>query len=851
MPASVAIIVVPGVGDHPAGETVTQVAQALTTEVPGYAWTAAPDPEPLRVDVHSSDEGVRQGERYDAERRRLVREDGTAIELIEMRWSDLSSFPKKGLLAFFASAFGLGLQIATAGLDATRPEEERSGGRAWIMGGALVVALAAALAISALVAGEIDPSWFLGAGALAGAALLGILARAARPGTAEFANGLMEAASWWVAAVIVPVTLVAALAGTALWLVVDEPLEINDWLAVVGVVVVGYFALTALGRGIAAGGWSYAEGRWKRVLHPPHVTLALFLAAIGVGTWRGVEVGSVEGGLGQTVLIAGGYGVRPAWMLGAVLVALALLALALRHFRKGGSARAAFTSMSTTVLSPLLVALIGTVLVGGIGAVAFSSAKDATWGETAPALRCLSGATDWTWGRDCGPKGVSWEALSDTIPTRLEAARDLESEASRLRRAGIRGGGAQLSEAAGREARADALRGAAERVEDDAEAAPTTWATEVLELSMLPLLPIVVALIAALVLASLGVLAARPLWHRLRSGQENPPGSRLTAALGAFTGRAGTATVAALGLAGCCATVALWTRLDLQGAADKLPHGDGTRIWATAATAILAGLVLARVIPVDPRKLKDEVGGALEKLRTGLDIVYDVATYLRIDREEDGVRSRIVARYRALLAHVEAGAHTHVIAFAHSQGSMYTLATLFGDRARGEPEKGSAWGVRPWKELHPAPGLAKERLALLTFGCPIRQTYRERLPGQYEWVDDDDLSDRLDLIGTGWVNAYRARDYIGRRVFTPSLEPAEITQGTGTSRPLRRAAPSAGPPLVDVCIHGTGSHTGYFGDPELMIWLDYLIRRSLGPWVPPPDRTRYKITPPLRARTRP
>ncbi len=845
----VAVIVVPGVGDHPAGEAVTQVATGLTTDA-GYAWAEPTDEceqdRPLVIEVPS--ERARRGERYEAEIRRLVRDDGVPVNLLEMRWSDLSSFPRSGLRAFFASAFGLGLQIATAGLEATPPEDRRRAGRGWTVAAAIIVVLAAVL-LAASVAGDPQGWWFAAAGGLAGLLLLVVLWRASAGFTSRFANGLMEAASWWAAAIIVPMTLIAALAGTALWLAVDEPLGISDWMGAASVTVAGWFAVGALGKGIADGGWRYADGRWRGLLDPRRLTRLLFVAALGVGVWRGIRAGSVEGGLGQTVLLVGGYGVRPAWLVGVVLVALALVAIVLSHVLRGELrlGRAAFTGLATTVLSPLLVAVLGTILVGGIGAVAFTSADDATWGRPAPELRCLDGSADWSWSPECGTSPDTWQGTATAIGARLDQADGRDRDAAVLRARGIGDAGPtqddlRLAEEAERDA--ERLRAAAARIEDDAGTAPTTWATEVFDDVMLPLVPIVLLLALVVIGAGLWLLLAVPLarrWTRPRGA--NPPGTRLDLVLSGVTGPAGTWGLSILGALACALTVVFWTRVDPRDPPEMLSGPDwlpapGPEIWAAASALILAGLGLARVLPVDPRKPTADIGGALTKLRGILDIVYDVATYLRIDSGGDGVRSRVVARYRALLAAVDAGGYTHLVVVAHSQGSMYSVATLFGDPRRREPEALGGEGIRRWAEVAPGSRLTRLPVGLLTFGCPIRQTYEERLPGQYRWIDlaGDDDRRRLATFSGPWVNIYRPRDYIGRAVFHPSGDPRSNRQLRGRRRTVARPSPAAAVDVIDVCISGTGTHTGYFGDPQVAVWLRFTLGRLLDPWpTRPPD----------------
>lgn len=713
--ARVAVIVVPGVGDDEAGVAARQVGQGLARHAGGYRWLD--DPPPMAVGVPA--EGRRPAERYDAPRRSIARDDDpdTAIDLIEMSWSDLSSFPRSGLLPFFASLFGLGLQLATAGLEARRPRPGPGGGRP-----------------------------------------------VPQPG-----NRAMEAASWWTAAVIVPVTLVAALVGTALWLVVDDSLGVPDLLAALAVAVVGYISLRTLSTGIADGGWGDPRRGVRRATDPRVVAMALFAAAVGMTVQRVIVAGSIEGGLAQATLVAGGYAVRPAWMIGLALVAVALVALARRPAGVREGPRLEFTSVATTILSPLTVAIVGTVLVGGIGAVAFTAARDSGWSDPG-AVRCLSDPADWTWSTECA-------------------------------------------------------RGAA---------SPTEWATEVFENAMLPLVPITIVALAVLVLAAMAVVAGRR--------PDEGPGARLTSALSMFTGPAGTRGLWALGLASIAAAILTWAPGDPLGRSDGGGIQDPAQPWAWASVSALGALALSRVMPLDPRRWRADIGGPLARVRRVADIPYDVATYLRIDRDSDGVRSRVVARYRALLDEV-GRRYTHVVIVAHSQGSMYSIATLFGDEERRTPESGR-WGVLPWRERRPGSPLERMPVSLLTFGCPITQTYAARLPGQYTWPRGDAtaLAERTGLVSVAWINAYRPRDYVGRAVFHDPSDPARCEPGRG----VRVAAGEA--VLADVCLRGAGTHTGYFGTRELTSWLDGLIRATLGRAAATPPG--YEITPPLPTRAR-
>jgi hypothetical protein len=345
---------------------------------------------------------------------------------------------------------------------------------------------------------------------------------------------------------------------------------------------------------------------------------------------------------------------------------------------------------------------------------------------------------------------------------------------------------------------------------------------------MLPLLPVLVVVVVAAILCGALLLA--------RQAAGEPPGGRLSDALVVFTGRAAVGALVLGGIAAAALAAGIWI---LGWAGDPVGSAEG---WAWLSVIVIALTLLARVLPIDPRGWRGELGGGLGRARTALDIPYDVATYLRIDADDAGIRSRIVARYRALLRAIESE-YDHIVIAAHSQGSMYTLATLAGDRHRAEPEHPGApgdapWGVAPWPLVHPDSPLVAKRVSLLTFGCPIRQTYEERLPGQYDWTSGGAgaLAERLTMVAGTWVNAYRPRDYIGRSVFHPPGRGWTTTPGVTLTRWLAVPGTPGLTQLVDACIPGAGSHTGYFGDPHLAAWLDAVLRRAVAPapgWHPP------------------
>jgi len=248
--------------------------------------------------------------------------------------------------------------------------------------------------------------------------------------------------------------------------------------------------------------------------------------------------------------------------------------------------------------------------------------------------------------------------------------------------------------------------------------------------------------------------------------------------------------------------------LPLTGLARGSGFENGLRISAAvAAIAAIAALVKSR----------------LSVLARALDVAYDVATYMRVPHGSptdphpvEPPRRRILRRYAALLDHVQTvQSPQRIIIAAHSQGSMYTLALIFGDEFRDQADlrddpPGGRWPLAP-RLLAPDPASPVARagrepspvltvpLSLVTAGCPILQTYAPSFPGQYDWpADPDAIVARLAAFGPGarWRNVYRSGDYFGRSLWA--------------SRVCDPPAPPAG--LEEICL-GPGHHTGYWGDP--------------------------------------
>ncbi len=245
----IAVVLVPGVGEEAPTETSRAVADGLLAQADGYARGEAD-----AIDVVVPGPRDRPRELYRADRQAL-RRGRDEIDLVEMRWSDISRFPK-GLLAFFTSLFGLGLQTMTVGLEASHRADDddfagqpgREAAAALARGSSWWRACSGALVGLVVVAGRgARARGARGRRPPRGAVLLGNVI-AYRRAAVSVANAIIGAASWWLAAILVPLTVIAAIAATALWLVVDDTFGLNDVLASVLVGAVGALALWRLAK---------------------------------------------------------------------------------------------------------------------------------------------------------------------------------------------------------------------------------------------------------------------------------------------------------------------------------------------------------------------------------------------------------------------------------------------------------------------------------------------------------------------------------------------------------------------------------------------------------------------------
>lgn len=336
---------------------------------------------------------------------------------------------------------------------------------------------------------------------------------------------------------------------------------------------------------------------------------------------------------------------------------------------------------------------------------------------------------------------------------------------------------------------------------------PRQWALRLFSVAIGPLGPTVVVvgalLLIAMVIAS-PLVVLTLLGARRRGGGDG--GRTLTRVGNALGCRYTALALLTAALAGTASVVSAW----MFG---SVPFRDGigsAKAGGLGAVFTAALLLALRSFVLSPSGLAlGKVGGGLEFVRRFLDLGNDVATYLRRSPNADtrAPKRRIMERFDALLDHINRGTcsgapYDGVVLVAHSQGTILTAATLFGD---------------PWGQH--ARAAAPGTWSLLTFGSPLGSIYRARFPMRYQWVRAEMEAPGTFAPLTGsWVNLYCAGDYVGRSLWASD----------GAWDPTPPGTIKDGPPtLVEGCI-GRGGHTGYWGNDVVTNWLLRLVAEAAG-----------------------
>lgn len=735
-----ALIVVPGVGDDSAGDTVGSMTTALLVALGEGAHSI---PTALSMVVPPAPGSPADPVVHEVRCARIRRPaDPAPLIVYEMHWADLSRFPDR-LGRFVLTLYGMLFQISTIGLEALR--SDTAGNRPQ---------RATMRAFSWLTA-------VLALGLTAGAAILGV----------EFAALVRFTGHGATLAIATLALLVAA--------------------------------------GMAWYGDRFLRARGWRFDHVPHHLgrpgLAFGVIALGVGV-----VPLVIHANGHSMVLSVHdvlwTGVR--WILPAAWALVGVSAIVMCGFMVraavvGAAARRRYAATRTALLSVVIgglgIALLGALLV----AVALAATSRATGADRAVPERAAD---------DVNAAGATFADYS--LEVFQQSLRPLGAAlicALALIVVIVVVGFGYIS------ALAQSRQGPATPVSP-------LWAliSAVLAVAWIPALIHADAGWAdglAVALAVIAAAAAVVFWARLfRPDATRTPLRRGFARLLAYFGGSVHVVLLVVALALAAAALVLATPAT-PWAADRL--GDLSQAFfdpfAKLASGASATTLRASAAAAGVLALATFLASRLPLLAKGLDVAYDVATYMRIPHGApsdpspvEPPRRQILRRYAALLDHIRLEqAPERIVIAAHSQGSMYSLALMFGDRYRDSADRieGTSWPLAP-RLVPDHPEAIREQaprveapVALVTAGCPILQTYAPNFPGQYDWpADRDAVIAELAQVGTRgatWRNVYRSGDYLGRALWAGDV--------CGDEPPLG--------PLSEHCL-GPGQHTGYWGDPR-------------------------------------
>jgi hypothetical protein len=198
------------------------------------------------------------------------------------------------------------------------------------------------------------------------------------------------------------------------------------------------------------------------------------------------------------------------------------------------------------------------------------------------------------------------------------------------------------------------------------------------------------------------------------------------------------------------------------------------------------------------------------RLRVALDAVLDIDNYFRDPPNRQPPRARIYSRFGSLLGYLRDQGYARIVIVSHSQGTVISADLLrYLHVQRRLPE--ISGGIP---------------IALVTVGSPLRDLYAEHFPLLYRWMGSNadgfaTAGPRASDIGaTAWVNACRSGDYVGRRVWTAPGQPYRIALvGADGKVEAERAGAR-----TEFCL-GAGAHTHYFSNDAvaLAVELDRLI----------------------------
>jgi hypothetical protein len=185
------------------------------------------------------------------------------------------------------------------------------------------------------------------------------------------------------------------------------------------------------------------------------------------------------------------------------------------------------------------------------------------------------------------------------------------------------------------------------------------------------------------------------------------------------------------------------------------------------------------------------------RLRVVLDAVLDIDNYFADPPNRRPPRARIFSRYAALLVYLRDQGYARIVIVSHSQGTVISADLL--------------------RYLHVQRRLpdivGRLPISLVTVGSPLRDLYAERFPLLYRWMGSNAAGfatagpSAADVGAVEWVNACRSGDYVGRFLWTPAGHAYRIAVvGPDGKVEAERAGDR-----TEFCL-GAGAHTHYFSD---------------------------------------
>lgn len=224
----------------------------------------------------------------------------------------------------------------------------------------------------------------------------------------------------------------------------------------------------------------------------------------------------------------------------------------------------------------------------------------------------------------------------------------------------------------------------------------------------------------------------------------------------------------------------------LQGLLSEAGAAESIRMAAAAIAASGVGLLVLR------KRLEWLSGG----FRVPVDVLLDVDSYLRDRPRLQSSRARIMARYASLLRHLTVEGYERIVIVAHSQGTVLTADLLrFGQQLHAGAPPAAADGVR------------RPAMLFFSMGSPLRQLYGYLFPHLYGWTQAAGTQPGAvaphpaELGLCVWINAFRSGDYVGRALWTSDAAPA----------PRLILSPQGDIEYGDVCL-GPGAHTHYWDE---------------------------------------